>query len=351
MKKSLVALAVLAASGAAMAQSSVTLFGIVDAGVTYAKTSGGESNYGLTNSGNATSRLGFRGVEDLGGGLKAGFWLEGAIQNDSGTASGGGAAGPGFEFKRRSTVSLIGNFGEVRLGRELTTAYNTVSGYDVFGQVGIGQNFSFGNGTYGFGDPVRVGNMVSYYTPNISGFTAGVNYGFGETAGDSSAKRYVGVTAAYNNGPLSAGIGFDQQNDPTTSYEKAQSLGLGAAYNFGAFKLSGLIRQVQSTPVGGGSKAKFQSAGLGATAAVGAAGEARLAYNYYDNKEIEGKAHQLSLGYVHNLSKRTALYGTYAFLKNQKSETMSLSANGLGIDPARAGKNQNAITVGVRHAF
>lgn len=310
MKKSLVALAVLAASGAAMAQSSVTLFGIVDAGVTYAKTSGGESNYGLTNSGNATSRLGFRGVEDLGGGLKAGFWLEGAIQNDSGTASGGGAAGPGFEFKRRSTVSLMGNFGEVRLGRELTAAYNTVSGYDVFGQVGIGQNFSFGNGTYGFGDPVRVGNMVSYYTPNMSGFTAGVNYGFGETAGDSSAKRYIGVSAGYNNGPLSAGIAYDQQNDPTASFEKAQGLGLGAAYNFGAFKLSGLIRQVQSTPVGGGSKAKFQSAGLGATAAVGAAGEARLAYNYYDNKEIEGKAHQLSLGYVHNLSKRTALYGT-----------------------------------------
>ncbi|GAB2816170.1 hypothetical protein GCM10027276_16420 [Comamonas piscis] len=221
----------------------------------------------------------------------------------------------------------------------------------MFGQVGIGQNFSFGNGSYGFGDPVRVGNMVSYYTPNMSGFTAGVNYGFGETAGDSSAKRYIGVSAGYNNGPLSAGIAYDQQNDPTASFEKAQGLGLGAAYNFGAFKLSGLIRQVQSTPVGGGSKAKFQSAGLGATAAVGAAGEARLAYNYYDNKEIEGKAHQLSLGYVHNLSKRTALYGTYAFLKNQKSETMSLSANGLGIDPAGAGKNQNAITVGVRHAF
>lgn len=352
MKKSLVALAVLAASGAAMAQSSVTLFGIVDAGVTYAKTSGGESNYGLTNSGNATSRLGFRGVEDLGGGLKAGFWLEGAIQNDSGTASGGGAAGPGFEFKRRSTVSLMGNFGEVRLGRELTAAYNTVSGYDVFGQVGIGQNFSFGM----LGDPVRVGNMVSYYTPNMSGFTAGVNYGFGETAGDSSSKRYIGASAGYNNGPLSVGIGYDQANDTSFSYastaftaEKTKGLGLGASYNFGAFKLAGLIRQTQAENAG--VKTKVQSASLGATAAVGAAGEARLAYNYYDYKEIEGKAHQLSLGYVHNLSKRTALYGTYAFLKNQKNERVSLSANGLAIDPAGAGKNQNALTVGVRHAF
>jgi predicted porin len=352
MKKSLVALAVLAASGAAMAQSSVTLFGIVDAGVTYAKTSGGESNYGVSNSGNATSRLGFRGVEDLGGGLKAGFWLEGAIQNDEGTGAGGGASGPGFEFKRRSTLSLMGNFGEVRLGRELTAAYNTVSSYDVFGQVGIGQNHSFGK----IGDPIRTSNMVSYYTPALSGFKLGVNYGFGEQAGDSSGKRYMGVAAGYENGPLSVGFGYDQQNDPSFrlygvdyAVDKSKSLGLGASYNFGAFKLAGLIRQVQAEQAG--QKSKLQSASLGATMAVGAAGEARLAYNYYDYKDIDGKAHQLSLGYVHNLSKRTALYGTYAFLKNQKNESVSLSTGGLAIDPARAGKNQNAVTVGIRHAF
>ena len=128
-----------------------------------------------------------------------------------------------------------------------------------------------------------------------------------------------------------------------------KSLGLGASYNFGAFKLAGLIRQVQAEQAG--QKSKLQSASLGATMAVGAAGEARLAYNYYDYKDIDGKAHQLSLGYVHNLSKRTALYGTYAFLKNQKNESVSLSTGGLAIDPARAGKNQNAVTVGIRHAF
>ncbi|MEG0919948.1 MAG: porin [Comamonas sp.] len=350
MKKSLVALAVLAASGAAMAQSSVTLFGVVDAGVTYAKSSGQKANYGLTNSGNATSRLGFRGVEDLGGGLKAGFWLEGAIQNDSGTASGGGAAGPGFEFKRRSTVSLMGNFGEVRLGRELTAAYNTVSAYDVFGQVGIGQNISFGNGSAGLGDPFRVSNMVSYYTPNMSGFKAGINYGFGEKQGDNSANRYIGGSVGYENGPLSVGVGYDQLNNAVATFDKTQSLGLGAAYNFGAFKLSGLVRQVQGTPAVG-EKTKLQSAHLGATMPVGAAGEARVAYNYYDNKDIEGKAHQISLGYVHNLSKRTAVYGTYAFLKNQKSESFGVGANGLGIAAPAAGKNQQALTVGIRHAF
>ncbi|MDE5144470.1 porin, partial [Paenibacillus larvae] len=134
MKKSLIALAVLAASGAAMAQSSVTMFGIVDTGVTYVNhaNAAGDSVYGLTSSGSATSRLGFRGTEDLGGGLKAGFWLEGEIFGDNGNAN-------GFNFQRRSTISLMGNFGEVRMGRELTPSYSKVSGYDLFGQAGIGQ--------------------------------------------------------------------------------------------------------------------------------------------------------------------------------------------------------------------
>ena len=327
MKKSLVALAVLAASGAAMAQSSVTLFGVVDAGLTYSKASGQKANYGLTNSGNATSRLGFRGVEDLGGGLKAGFWLEGAIQNDTGAANGGGtpAGSTGFEFRRRSTVSLIGNFGEVRLGRELTAAYTAVSAYDVFGQVGVGQNISFGNGTAGLGDPFRVSNMVSYYTPNMSGFKAAINYGFGEKQGDNSANRYVGGSVGYDNGPLSVGVGYDQLNDSLAGFEKTQSLGVGASYNFGAVKLAALVREVRATPAVG-EKSKLQSASLGLTAPVGAAGEARVAYNYYDNKDFDGKAHQISLGYVHNLSKRTAVYGTYAFLKNQKSESFSVGA-------------------------
>ncbi len=348
MKKSLVALAVLAASGAAMAQSSVTLFGIVDAGVTYAKTSGGEKSYGMTNSGNATSRLGFRGVEDLGGGLKAGFWLEGAIQNDTGAGNGGGAAGPGFEFKRRSTLSLMGNFGEVRLGRELTAAYNAVSAYDVFGQVGIGQHIGFGVN----GSPFRESNMISYYTPNMSGFKAAVNFGFGnETPGDGSNGRYFGGSVGYENGPLSLGLGLEQKNDPSAAFDKEQSLGLGASYNFGVVKLAGLIRQQRNEYVVGGDKWKMNTASLGLTAPVGAAGEARVAYNYYDVKAVDGKAHQLSLGYVHNLSKRTAVYGTYAFLKNQKSESFSVGANGLSIQAPAGGKNQNALTVGVRHAF
>ena len=140
MKKSLIALAVLASSGAAMAQSSVTLFGIVDTGIGYVNkaNAAGDSKYGMYTSGNATSRLGFRGVEDLGGGLKAGFWLEGELFGDVGNSS-------GFDFKRRSTVSLSGGFGEVRLGRDQTPGYTKTSSYDLFGQTGIGQFMGWSN--------------------------------------------------------------------------------------------------------------------------------------------------------------------------------------------------------------
>src|SRR5436309_15281019 len=116
MKKSLLALAVLGAfAGAASAQSSVTLFGIVDVNARYGKT-GDVKVKSLGTDGINSSRLGFRGVEDLGGGLKAGFHLEGALSPDDGTAG-------GFNFRRRSTVSLLGNFGEVRLGRDYTPSF------------------------------------------------------------------------------------------------------------------------------------------------------------------------------------------------------------------------------------
>ena len=134
MKKSLIALAVLAASGAAMAQSSVTLYGVADAGVTY--LNGADNWSGVTSGNNLTSRLGFRGVEDLGGGLKANFVIEGGFNLDNGDGASGYAgakAGEGFQFKRRSTVGLSGGFGEVRMGRELTAAYNATARYDPFG--------------------------------------------------------------------------------------------------------------------------------------------------------------------------------------------------------------------------
>jgi predicted porin len=152
MKKSLVALAALAVAGVASAQSSVTLFGIVDAAITGYETKS-EGAFGntfktsatkLTNSGYNTSRIGFRGTEDLGGGLAASFWLEAALLNDDGTTGGNVANVAPITttglFNRRSTVSLSGGFGEVRLGRDYTPTFWNDTVFDPFGTTGVGTN-------------------------------------------------------------------------------------------------------------------------------------------------------------------------------------------------------------------
>ncbi len=360
MKKSLIALAVLAASGAAMAQSSVTLFGIVDTNFSYIDGIGNdnESKYGLGTSGNATSRLGFRGVEDLGGGLKAGFHLEGEIFGDDGNAS-------GFNFKRRSTVSLAGGFGEVRLGRDLTPGYSKFISYDVFGQVGIGQFMGWSNwngnnqttaNNNNDANGIRSSNMISYYTPNFSGFTAGLGYGFDEKADTTNSKkgRYVGGYVAYDNGPLSVALSYDESSalvltSPAATGADRNRLTLGGSYDLNVVKLNAILQQTKDD-VPGGSERKVNAYMLGASAPVGA-GEVRLQYALYDQKAIDSKAHQISLGYVHNLSKRTAVYGTVAYIDNKDASKLNLSTKGLGAIDARAGDSQTGVQVGIRHSF
>ena len=351
MKKSLIALAVLAASGAAMAQSSVTLFGIIDAGVGYVDNvnAAGDNKYGLGTSGNATSRIGFRGVEDLGGGLKAGFWLEGEVFADGGNPD-------GLNFKRRSTVGLEGNFGEVRLGRDLVAGYNKTSSYDLFSQTGIGQfsgwrNWDGAAATNGDENGIRSNNLVSYYTPNFGGFKAGVSYGFDEQT-TGKAGRYVGGNVSYDNGPISAAVSYDRLNVIGSGVRGAgdrDALTLAASYNFGVAKLIG-IAQRQEYSYAAGADRKFNNYALGVSAPVGGAGEVKLQYARYDQKAINAEADQLSLGYVHNLSKRTAVYGTVAYLKNKDGSALGLQSKGINTTSA-ANEKQTGVQVGVRHSF
>ena len=344
MKKSLIALAVLAASGAAMAQSSVTLYGVVDTGLTYSK--GEESVYGMTHvGGNVNSRLGFRGVEDLGNGLKATFNLEAGMGVDDGNNYMDKDSN-GMAFRRTSTVGLAGNFGEVRLGRMLTSSYLAVSRYDAFGDTGIGASLAWNIPQTGYAP--RTENAISYTSPNFSGFKIGAEYGFGEQqkARDS---RYIGVGATYDNGPLSLGLGYDRLNSNTMDGLLAASdlktVHLGGAYNFGVAKLMAFYKQskVSNAP-------KFKTFGLGVSAPVGAAGEVRASYNNYKISDDNGKADQLSLGYVHNLSKRTALYGTYSYIKNKDGLDFELNGAMAGAG-LKDGEKQHGLQLGVRHAF
>lgn len=344
MKKSLIALAALAASGAAMAQSSVTLYGVVDTGLTYSK--GAESVYGMTHvGGNVNSRLGFRGVEDLGNGLKATFNLEAGMGVDDGTDY---FTGEGMAFRRTSTVGLEGNFGSVRLGRMLTSSYLAVSRYDAFGDTGIGASLAWKRDY-----AVRSENAVSYSSPNFSGFKFGAEYGFGERK-SAANNRYVGLAGTYDNGPLSLGLGYDYanrgHNNGATAVDNLTTWQLGGAYNFGVAKVMGFYKNTKEEAPGAANSIKLKTFGLGVSAPVGAAGEVKASYNNHKLSDNNGKAQQLSLGYVHNLSKRTALYGTYAYLKNKDGVVFG-GLNGAMPDAGLDSGKQHGLQAGIRHAF
>ena len=347
MKKSLIALAVLAASGAAMAQSSVTLFGVVDAGVGRV-SAGGTSVTGVTNSGLASSRLGFRGEEDLGGGLKAGFWLEGGMSNDTGTGEGGGAAGPGFEFKRRSTISLMGGFGEVRLGRELTVGYVNSTAADVFGDNGVGA--SIGKNHFAGVIETRKGNGISYILPsNLGGFYGQVQYVFGEqlsSAAYDKAGDYLGARLGYRNGPLDTAVGFAKGRGASSAADDADQFNIFASYDLGVVKpFIGFNQEKNKAAV----EVKYQSYLLGLTAPVGP-GTVRVSFNDVDLKNSADDAQKFAIGYVYDLSKRTAIYGTYAHVKNKGAAAFGAAPGGLTFTTP-AGQNVNGYEFGIRHSF
>ena len=378
MKKSLVALAVLAAAGAASAQSSVTLFGIVDAGVSYVDTktntatgSVKQSQYGLSNSGYNSSRIGFRGTEDLGGGLAAGFWLEAPLGNDSGTISNANF------FNRRSTVSLSGGFGEIRLGRDFTPTFWNDTTFDPFGTNGVGTNIiNVAHNTPGTLDPnyTRSSNSVGYFLPpNLGGFYGQAMYGFDEQiktdgAFQSQQGRYAGGRFGYANGPLDVALAYGQNKavDIATTETKVKTANLGASYDLGVVKLFGELSQVrvETETFAGTTKPKINGWLLGATAPVGpgliraSVGQARYSFS---GPGDDPRATKFALGYVHNLSKRTALYATVAHTSNKDGSALVSGTNlnqgangatttGIGFAAGEA-KSSNGYEFGLRHSF
>jgi predicted porin len=413
MKKSLVALAALTAVGAASAQSSVTLFGVLDAAVS--GTSNKSQNvFGqslkvsqstLRSSGMDASRLGFRGSEDLGGGLAASFWLEGSIN----VASGSGVDNGGLKFNRRSTVSLSGPFGEVRLGRDYTPTFWNDTVFDPFGTNGVGTNLiatasgknSPGVNQGGFADNQnyqRASNSVGYFLPsNLGGFYGQLMYSFNNStsyapgyltppgaaaivadpallrqADNNRAGRYIGGRAGYASGPLDIALAYGQSTIASNYYLGSTTnldiWNLGASYDFGVVKLMG---EYSDNKLRADSTRKFLGAGsnpgahgwlLGATVPVGS-GLIRASYSAvnYRNTELYGfnaepKASKFALGYVYNLSKRTALYATVAHISNKNGADLTVggpgfipasSLQGVGLVP----KSSIGYDLGIRHSF
>ena len=357
MKKSLIALAVLAAAGAASAQSSVTLFGVVDATLAFGKGSIADRTQ-LTNSGYNSSRLGFRGTEDLGGGMSASFWLEAGLNNDNGTGansntnnqvSGQPAAGTvpagsqGLTFNRRSTVSLAGGWGEVRLGRDYTPQFWNLTVFDPFGTNGVGtsQLLNSGSGLTGV-TAVRSSNSIGYFLPgNLGGFYGQVQYYLGENLDNVGATeddgKGIGLRVGYAAGPFNVALALSR-----TDYAAGDSKqnNLGGQWDFGVAKLQAGFSKDSSGSLDGKG---FLVGGL---VPVGA-GEIRVAYSQY-KVDLAGdpKTRKIALGYVHNLSKRTAVYTTYARVKNSGGAAQALNGASTAANTSSSG-----FDFGLRHSF
>lgn len=375
MKKSLIAVAVLAASGAAMAQSSVTVWGIVDAAVSRGSVSDGNSVTRLVGSGISSSQLGFRGSEDMGGGMRANFWLEAALANDDGqggasnannqavgafnaTTGANAAVRPGTQgltFARRSTVSLSGGFGEIRLGRDYTPQFWNWTVYDPFGTNGVGttrtmlSSLAVGAAYGGTGGTaVRASNSVTYlynhaanatYAAGGNGLHAAVQMYMGENASDSATKKDGngnGIRVGYNAGPLSLAVGYGQTKFAAGNMTMTN---FGGAYDLGVARVMAQITNDKAGTVKGDGML------LGVTAPVGA-GLVRASYSTYENKGTSAESKQTAVGYVHNLSKRTRAYATYARVSNSGGAAVSLGgATGI------ANKSSTGFDIGMTHSF
>ncbi len=329
------ALASLAAP--ALAQSTVTVFGIVDVGAQRLKN--GDKSVTLQSiDGLQTSRLGFRGSEDLGGGLSASFHLEGALSPDDGTAG-------GFNFRRRSTVSLAGKaLGELRLGRDYTPTFWSISNFSPFGTNGVG---SAGNMVYGFdglsstaSTIVRANNSVGYFLP---GGLGGV-YGQAMVAfGEGAPGKYQGLRVGFANEALDVAVATSKTENNAAG-DKFRTSNIGASYKIGPAKLMGLwLTSKQTTR-------QQDNWLLGATVTLDL-GELRASVirSHYTNSANAADYHatQLALGYVYHLSKRSALYASASRIGNSSGAKFVIP----GGPALGTGQSSKGIEAGIRHVF
>ena len=309
MKKSLIALAVLGLSGAAMAQSSVTLYGVADAGIAKIKSGGSDSSnktefssHSTMNNGN--SRVGLRGVEDLGGGLKAGFQFETGIDLDNGAAD-------GTFWARQANVWLGGNWGTLKLGRQFTPSYLATSAYELTGTA----NYSALTNTYNMaGIGFRANSAFAYVTPDMGGFSAAVAYVTKTDLGTSKAAYDLGLM--YNNGPIAVGASVNKFDTSKTNYQ------VGGKYSFSNFAVAASYTQASNT-----AKAVRRGFGIGAGANFGAFG---LTVDLTRDTKNEWTAKKYTNGVVeakYALSKRTFVYGAYLRLDGDNNYGLGIRHN------------------------
>lgn len=302
MKKTALALLAISASGLSAAQSTVTLYGVAD--VALSKTTGSATQLvSSATQNNGTSRWGMRGTEDLGGGLKAGFNFESQVSLlDGATAA--------ALFARAANVTLSGGFGSVKAGRSLTPSWHGTMAWELTQSA----NYAVVNSQFGYGGlNSRHNAEVSYTSPNWGGLNVTVGHLFAANNGNVAKND---VNLIYRAGLLSAALVYNKLDN------KSKNLSLGAAYNFGSFKLAGSLQDATGANLGKGFT-------VGGSLPLG-----NLSLTLDVARDTRNKDTDTLLEAKYALSKRTSVYGV-------------LLHNGAG----KAAKSVNSTIVGLRHNF
>lgn len=327
----LAAVAATLLSGAAMAQSSVTLYGQADMFVGGVKSPGSGERAWVANSGGMqTSYWGIKGTEDLGGGTKAIFDLNGFFRTDSGNS--GRFTGDSM-FSRNAYVGLQNDkAGTIKLGRNTTPyfvstiLFNPLIDSYVFSPAIFHTYFGAVSGSVT--DPGIIGdsgwnNSVLYSTPNFGGLTANFIYSFGEQAG-AAGKNKWGGNLMYFNGPFAATVAYQQvrfDNVPTdlasAGFSRQDAAQVGLSYDFNVVKLFAqgqYIKTRATTAVDG--DIKHVNGQFGASVPIGAGSLlASYAYDKTDDSLGDFKRNTFAVAYDYNLSKRTDVYAAYYYDK------------------------------------
>jgi predicted porin len=349
MKKAVAGLAVLTAiSGGAAAQTSVSIYGVMDIGIARRDDSNPAGKTVSMESGQQSgSRLGFKGREDLGGGMAAQFVLESGINLDNGTTGQGGRL-----FGRQAWVGLDGNFGGVKLGRQQTVLYTALDKIDPF-HINLAGNSQkvFGYGTYAADPFLRTDNTIAYSTPTLAGLNGTLSYSLGEQAGDYSAKRSTGLGLSYANGPLNLQLAYLKSNTVAAPAGFGEAVGdnrallLGGTYDFGMATAHLGYAENRLGSIGGG-KGKDRNLLAGVTVPVGAAGSVMASFIRNELTDLaDGRSDQYALGYSHKLSKRTNVYTSVSYTRNGNDVALNTYRG------EQLGQSVRLFNVGVRHAF
>ena len=332
----------------AQAQTNVTIYGRVDAGIDYqsnqVNTTTGQRGGQWGTGGNSwgTSMFGFTGNEDLGGGLKAIFTLENGFNASNGQVNGGSGL-----WTRRSFVGLTGGFGTVKIGRDLTLPSDITWSIDPTGQ----QNLSTATLVGGRNWP-QESNQVQYISPGMGGFTAQGAYGFGGVAGENKPNSTGGVALTYVQPAFSLVAMYDFAADANGQYsslfQDSKETTLGGTVTIDKLKLFAGWENLSAPAVTSGPD-KANHFWLGAnyqlTPALTLIG---AAYHVKLNQNV-GSANLFMLGTNYSLSKRTLLYASIGTIRNGANTDFQVEAG--GPTPGLTGQNQNAFYTGVSHSF